>query len=317
MYTDAGWPLSVRIPIILRTFSPLPPLLSFALPANATIGLILLTLIQQLRLPAKVAQMLRLTRLGGQSVATNTTVGQLGGMQLVQTAQGPAYAVQPLNLEVRMGIRGGKGGFGSMLRAQGGKMSAGRRKNGEENNDSCRDLNGRRLSTMKQAKLLAEHLASQDERKREMDMKQKAKYAKLEKMLGRKPSGAKDFEEAARRLDEQGGALDDDDSDGVEREEGDDKGEGSSKGSGGGGGIGSGVTATKKKGNEQRGTKRERIDDHEYIEQSREIVDNVRSAVAAAMMKNKKKKKTTKQTTASPSHGEASASASQPKAQTA
>lgn len=214
-----------------------------------------------------------------------------------------------------MGIRGGKGGFGSMLRAQGGKMSAGRRKNGEENNDSCRDLNGRRLSTMKQAKLLADHLASQDERKRELDIKQKAKYAKLEKMLGRKPKGEKDFEEAARRLDEQGGALDDEDDDDDDDindakdndDKRDDKGEGSSKSgitalsatSARGIGSSSRAPSAKTKDSDTRGTKRERIDDHEYIEQSREIVDNVRSAVAAAMMKNKKKKKVSSHTSSS------------------
>jgi hypothetical protein len=44
-------------------------------------------------------------------------------------------------------LLGGKGGFGSQLRAAGGRMSS--RKTG--NNASCRDLNGRRLSTVKEA----------------------------------------------------------------------------------------------------------------------------------------------------------------------
>jgi hypothetical protein len=43
---------------------------------------------------------------------------------------------------------GGKGGFGSQLRAAGGRMSSQK----TSNNDSCRDLNGRRLSTIKEAK---------------------------------------------------------------------------------------------------------------------------------------------------------------------
>jgi len=48
-------------------------------------------------------------------------------------------------------LKGGKGGFGSQLRAAGGRMSS-RRTN---NTDSCRDLNGRRLSTIKEAKKCA------------------------------------------------------------------------------------------------------------------------------------------------------------------
>lgn len=45
-------------------------------------------------------------------------------------------------------LRGGKGGFGSQLRAAGGRMSSQK----TSNNDSCRDLTGRRLSTIKEAK---------------------------------------------------------------------------------------------------------------------------------------------------------------------
>jgi len=45
-------------------------------------------------------------------------------------------------------MMGGKGGFGSQLRAAGGRMSSQK----TSNNDSCRDLSGRRLSTIKEAK---------------------------------------------------------------------------------------------------------------------------------------------------------------------
>ena len=48
-------------------------------------------------------------------------------------------------------LRGGKGGFGSQLRAAGGRMSSQK----TSNNDSCRDLSGRRLSTIKTAKRYA------------------------------------------------------------------------------------------------------------------------------------------------------------------
>lgn len=45
-------------------------------------------------------------------------------------------------------LPGGKGGFGSMLRAQGGKMASQKTSNFE----ACRDLSGRRLKTVNDAK---------------------------------------------------------------------------------------------------------------------------------------------------------------------
>lgn len=51
-------------------------------------------------------------------------------------------------------LRGGKGGFGSQLRAAGGRMSSQK----TSNNDSCRDLSGRRLSTIKEAKRYVSNL---------------------------------------------------------------------------------------------------------------------------------------------------------------
>ena len=53
-----------------------------------------------------------------------------------------------LTLRLIPRLRGGKGGFGSQLRAAGGRMSSQK----TSNNDSCRDLSGRRLSTIKEAK---------------------------------------------------------------------------------------------------------------------------------------------------------------------
>jgi hypothetical protein len=52
------------------------------------------------------------------------------------------------NVNLRIRILGGKGGFGSMLRAQGGKMASQKTTNFE----ACRDLNGRRLRTVNEAR---------------------------------------------------------------------------------------------------------------------------------------------------------------------
>lgn len=53
----------------------------------------------------------------------------------------------PVDVHVCARLLGGKGGFGANLRAAGGRMNASK----STNFDSCRDLNGRRLGTLKEA----------------------------------------------------------------------------------------------------------------------------------------------------------------------
>ena len=72
---------------------------------------------------------------------SETQLGSLLSSESVSVGQHDVF----LELCVRM--RGGKGGFGSQLRAAGGRMSSGK----NTNNDSCRDLNGRRLRTIQEA----------------------------------------------------------------------------------------------------------------------------------------------------------------------
>ncbi|OAX40200.1 hypothetical protein K503DRAFT_715008 [Rhizopogon vinicolor AM-OR11-026] len=126
-------------------------------------------------------------------------------------------------------LRGGKGGFGSQLRAAGGRMSSQK----TNNNDSCRDLSGRRLSTIKTAKRLADYMGNEGERKKALVEAKKAKLEVLEKKIA---AASGDTEAVAGR--------------------------------------------------------KHRFDDTEYLEESREIVDNVKSAVSAGLMKKKKKVKT-------------------------
>lgn len=76
-------------------------------------------------------------------------------------------ALLPVRLSVP--LCGGKGGFGSQLRAAGGRMSSKRKRNQGDNNSSSRNLDGRRLRTVNEAKALAEYLAV----KPEMDKKEK------------------------------------------------------------------------------------------------------------------------------------------------
>ncbi len=79
-----------------------------------------------------------------------------------------------LSLRLSAPLCGGKGGFGSQLRAAGGRMSSKRKKNQGENNGSSRNLDGRRLRTVTEAKALAEYLAIKpDMEKKEKEQRRK------------------------------------------------------------------------------------------------------------------------------------------------
>ncbi|RMZ74334.1 Telomere maintenance SDE2 [Pyrenophora seminiperda CCB06] len=78
-----------------------------------------------------------------------------------------------LSLRLTVPLCGGKGGFGSILRAQGGRMSSRKKKQGDVNGSS-RNLDGRRLRTVTEAKILAEYLAVKPEmEQREKDERRK------------------------------------------------------------------------------------------------------------------------------------------------
>ena len=87
-------------------------------------------------------------------------------------------SILPLRLSVP--LCGGKGGFGSQLRAAGGRMSSKKKKNVGDANSSNRNLDGRRLRTVNEAKALAEYLAL----KPEMDKKEKeARHKRWEQVV--------------------------------------------------------------------------------------------------------------------------------------
>jgi len=133
-------------------------------------------------------------------------------------------------------LAGGKGGFGSQLRAAGGRMSSQK----TSNNDSCRDLSGRRISTVKQAQQLSEYMESAPARKKAASEAQRAKLEALEKKLG---------------IDSNAGPS-----------------------------------------SEPVAGKKHRFDDTEYLEQSKDLVDGVKNAVAAGLLKKRKKAKLTVET---------------------
>lgn len=63
-------------------------------------------------------------------------------------------------VDVRLRLPGGKGGFGSQLRAQGNRMSSKKRAG---NYEACRDLSGRRLRTVKEAQIISDYLKRKPE----------------------------------------------------------------------------------------------------------------------------------------------------------
>ncbi|CZT08771.1 hypothetical protein WAI453_006111 [Rhynchosporium graminicola] len=79
-----------------------------------------------------------------------------------------------LSLRLALPMCGGKGGFGSQLRAAGGRMSSKRKRNQGEENGSSRNLDGRRLRSVHEAKALAEYLAIKPEMaKKEQEQRRK------------------------------------------------------------------------------------------------------------------------------------------------
>lgn len=88
-------------------------------------------------------------------------------------------------LDFRMNTRlcGGKGGFGSMLRAQGGRMSKKKKKQQQQkndNHDNWRTVDGQRVRDLNRAKTLAQHLDSRQTDKKAL---LEQKRAKLERIL--------------------------------------------------------------------------------------------------------------------------------------
>ncbi len=158
-----------KINVLITSFagSGLPPTLSLALPPTTPIS----TLLEELdsRLPPSATTLttrLLLSTLSSQPIALSSP---LPISSLLQSHDD----ILPLRLHVP--LPGGKGGFGSQLRAAGGRMSKRKRgANGAEENGSSRNLDGRRLRTVTEAKALAEYLAVKPEmEKREKEIRRK------------------------------------------------------------------------------------------------------------------------------------------------
>ncbi|CRG87774.1 hypothetical protein PISL3812_04795 [Talaromyces islandicus] len=162
---------SENINVLLSSFPglSLPPTLSFSIPSTSTVTDLTEKIESYLPESLKrAASRLALTTTGNKQLLpfSNTLISSYLPTQHASPNPNESTFL-PLRLSAP--LRGGKGGFGSQLRAAGGRMSSKRKRNQGDNNGSNRNLDGRRLCTVNEAKALAEYLAV----KPEMDQKEK------------------------------------------------------------------------------------------------------------------------------------------------
>lgn len=158
-------PLQSHVNVLCTTFPGLGLPKTIALPL--TVSTTISTLIDQIvdRLPSNNVPI---------AITTNSNKALIHGSNIAVSSlvPNPSETILPLRLSVP--LCGGKGGFGSQLRAAGGRMSSKKKKNHGDNNGSNRNLDGRRLRTITEAKALAEHLATKPEmEKKEKEARQK------------------------------------------------------------------------------------------------------------------------------------------------
>ncbi|KAK6431646.1 hypothetical protein LTR95_012191 [Oleoguttula sp. CCFEE 5521] len=148
--------INPRITLLVTTFPGLglPRTLSIPVASSTSIHDVLTTIHGCLPNPDIVRSLLVTT--------TSNRLLRLQDEAAINTLQasGPADFL-PLRISAR--LCGGKGGFGSQLRAAGGRMSSRKNRDRQNQNGSNRNLDGRRLRTIDEAKRLADYLATKPE----------------------------------------------------------------------------------------------------------------------------------------------------------
>ncbi|KAK9366963.1 telomere stability and silencing-domain-containing protein [Lipomyces kononenkoae] len=163
------------INVFISTFAGIQPLALQSLPSTTPIsGMI--SLITE-HLPAAVARNVYFTQQSGRLLPSDKTV-PVSSLISSQTSNF-------LYLHLTPRLCGGKGGFGSQLRAQGGRMSARRKrgsKNDEESKDNYRNLDGRRMRSIRQAKDLATYLETAPQRIKEVSRQKRERLKAILEM---------------------------------------------------------------------------------------------------------------------------------------
>ncbi|KAI6250339.1 Telomere maintenance protein SDE2 [Erysiphe necator] len=128
----------------------------------------------------------RLPKHDSRLILTTTSNKQLSNIStnLISTLLCPVSDLICLRLSVP--LCGGKGGFGSQLRAAGGRMSSKRKRGQGDENASSRNLDGRRLRTVNEAKALAEYLAIKPEMAKREKEERRKKWEQIIELAERK-----------------------------------------------------------------------------------------------------------------------------------
>ncbi|KAJ8107564.1 hypothetical protein ONZ43_g6695 [Nemania bipapillata] len=145
----------------------LPPTLSFPLPATSTTADLRNSITK--RLPQTDARFI-ITTISNKQL----TLGSVQSISDLCDANDDF-----VSLRLSLPLCGGKGGFGSQLRAAGGRMSSKKKRNQGDENGSSRNLDGRRLRTINEAKALAEYLAIKPEMEQKEKEKRRARWQQI------------------------------------------------------------------------------------------------------------------------------------------
>ena len=161
---------SATVNVLLTSFPGLnlPATLSLPLPATTTVSELQDRLYE--RLPAHNNRLILTTISNKQILNTSTTT-------ISELLSSPQDGF--LSLRLSLPLCGGKGGFGSQLRAAGGRMSSKRKRGQGEENGSSRNLDGRRLRTVAEAKALAEYHAIKPGMEKKIKEERRARYVQV------------------------------------------------------------------------------------------------------------------------------------------
>ncbi|KAI1084460.1 telomere stability and silencing-domain-containing protein [Whalleya microplaca] len=158
-----------NINVFVTTFSGLglPPTLSFPVPTSSTVS--------DLRDRIEA----RLPQTDSRFILTTISNKQLTPRSREQISDLCDIGDEFVSLRLSLPLCGGKGGFGSQLRAAGGRMSSRKKKNRGDENASSRNLDGRRLRTVNEAKALAEYLAIKPEMEQKEKERRRARWQQI------------------------------------------------------------------------------------------------------------------------------------------
>lgn len=168
--TNDDWTVTV----LLSTFAGLglPRTLSLPISASTSVQDVLQSI--HSRLPPVDRPLIITTTDNKQLVSSNTA-------PVASLLSDSSDNFLPLRLSAR--ICGGKGGFGSQLRAAGGRMSSRKKRDNQNVNGSSRNLQGHRLRVVAEAKRVTEALAKHDkEAKKEDAEKEKKRQEQIDSL---------------------------------------------------------------------------------------------------------------------------------------